>query len=139
MSNVPKGKRGESSAEFLRMSRVVKLATVRNCTKIPKKYGFGLAQPMIATATNAKTLIVYANSIRPKNQRQVQDRAESFEKAKAMLAALCSDIDDLQEMKDEISIASQVYDEWTAGVATLIVLLNGVMDSDRKRYKDLPD
>lgn len=139
MSNVPVGRRGESTAEFLRLSRKVKLDTVRYCTKIPKKYGFGLAQPMIATATKAKTLIVYANSIRPRNLTEARERSTSFMKAKAMLNSLCSDIDDLQEMKEEISISSEVFDTWTAEVATLIILLNGVTDSDGRRYKNLPE
>lgn len=94
---------------------------------------------MIQQATNAKSCIVYANSIYPRNRQEAMDRQRAFVSAKAHLYSLSSNADDLMEMRDEISIGYEAMDEWTKKIAHLIALLNGVMDSDRERYKNLPE
>jgi len=139
MSSVPKWKQGKSPAEFLKVAREVKIMTVRKSNKIPHKLWRGMAEPMIRQANDAKSLIIQGNSINPQNRREAEDRKRCFKNARAILYSLGSNVDDLLEIKEEISIGYEAIDEWTAIITKLILLMDGVMDSDARRYRELPE
>lgn len=138
MSNVPKSERKESPAEFLRVARQLKIMTVQKCNHIPKKLWMGLAMPIIQQVTEAKSAIVTGNSIYPTNHAEAADRRRYFVIARAKLYSMASNVDDLLELREQISIGYEAIDEWTSVVYRLIKLIGGVMDSDSQRYRNLP-
>ncbi|MBR3740236.1 MAG: hypothetical protein IKN04_07195 [Clostridia bacterium] len=135
MSSVPKSKRGKSPAEFLELARQLKFYTIDKCADLPKKYKQDMWDPMKRLANDAKDLILYANSIFPTNKALAEERANAFKRANAKLTALASDVDDFEWLKDEIPISYEIREEWTRMAYTLRNLVDGVMESDKKRFR----
>ncbi len=138
MSNVPKGDRGASDAEFLVAARQLKLMTVQKCSKLPKRLNHGINDPLIWQANEIKRLIVKANSIHPGTKQEAADRRRGFKLARAELFSMSSNVDDLKEMPERVSISYADMEEWTGKIHQLLNLVNGVMESDAKRYRNLP-
>jgi hypothetical protein len=51
------------------------------------------------------------------------------------LTALASDVDDFEWLKDKIPVSYEVREEWTRMIYTLRNLIDGVMESDKKRFR----
>jgi len=133
--SVPKWKQSESDAEFLRKIRELKIMNVRKCAKIPNKLQRSVGDSLRTQAANAKRLVIKANSIYPENQQEAEDRRRGFKLAIAELVALSADADDLVEM---CSYNVDAVGEWQRLIGENIRLLKGVLDGDRRRYKNLP-
>lgn len=135
MSSVPKSKRGKSPAEFLELARQLKFYTIDKCADLPKKYKQDMWDQMKLLANQAKDLILYANSIYPTNKLLATEREFAFTRANAKLTALASDVDDFEWLKDKIPVSYEVREEWTRMIYTLRNLIDGVVESDKKRFR----
>ena len=113
----------------------MKFYTIDKCADLPKKYKQDMWDPMKRLANDAKDLILYANSIFPTNKALAEERANAFKRANAKLTALASDVDDFEWLKDKIPISYEIREEWTRMAYTLRNLVDGVMESDKKRFR----
>ena len=138
MSSVHKGEREESPAEFTVCARQLKIMTVDKCAKLPRRYTHGIIDPLLKCANHIKHLVVEANSVHPTTANEAKDRREMLMIARAELFAMASDIDDMMEMKDKFNLSYEDARQWTGKVYAEIRLINGIMDSDSRRYRDLP-
>lgn len=134
MSSVVKSKRGKSPVEFLELARQLKFYTIDKCADLPKKYKQDMWDPMKLLANQAKDLIIYANSIYPTNRALLEERENAFKKANAKLTALASNVDDFEWLKDKIPVSYEIREEWTRIIYTLRKTIDGVMESDKKRF-----
>ncbi len=135
MSSVVKSKRGKSPVEFLELARQLKFYTIDKCADLPKKYKQDMWDPMKLLANQAKDLIIYANSIYPTNRALLEERENAFKKANAKLTALASNVDDFEWLKDKIPVSYEIREEWTRIIYTLRKTIDGVMESDKKRFR----
>ena len=76
------------------------------------------------------------NSVNPGNQHEAQIRRDYFVRAIAELNSLVSQVEIAAEM---FGVAPETMREWMGMVKREIDLVKGVMDSDRRRYKKLPE
>lgn len=134
--SVHKNDREESKVQFLYNARNLQIFTIHKCSHFPKRYTFYISQPIVKIATDIYDHVKRANSIYPTNQHEVQLRRDHFLQANAAVYSLVSQV----ELAGEIfSISPDVMDNWMQYVDDEIRLLKGIMDSDRDRYKNLPD
>ena len=134
--SVPRSKRGVSEAEFLHTARELQIFTLRRCKHIPKRYTFLVAKPLTNSAASVYEMAKSGNSIYPRNQHEAQLRRDYFNRAVAGVYSLVSQVEVCREM---FSIPPDMMLEWMRLCKQEIELLKGVMDSDRRRYKALPD
>lgn len=133
--SVLKNNRGESKAEFLYNARQLQIYTIRKATHFPKRYTFYISQHLVDLATDIYNDVKIANSIYVTNQHEAQIRKDFFIKAKAKCMALVSQV----ELAAEIfSIQPETMEEWMGMVDAETSLIDGVVKSDKDRYKNLP-
>lgn len=133
--SVPTGERGVAVTEFLHTARQIQIDTMRMCTGFPKRYQFYVSVPLVETARAVHTHAKRGNSIRPTNQHEVQLRRDHFLESVAALHEFVSQV----EVADEMFPVNKERMRGLMGlVKNELQLLNGVMSSDRKRYRNLP-
>ena len=136
LMSVHKNDREESSVQFLYNARNLQIYTIRKCSHFPKRYTFYISQPIVKIATDIYDHVKRANSIYPTNQHEAQLRRDHFLQANAATYSLVSQI----ELAAEIfSLEYSVMENWMKYVDDEIRLLKGIMESDRDRYKNLPE
>lgn len=134
--SVLKVNRGESKMEFLFNARQLQIYTIKQCANFPKRYTFFLAQPISQLSVDIYNDVKRGNSIYPLNQKEVQMRRNYFLRARANLYSLVSQIEVAQEM---FGIDIKHMEKWSEFINNEIKLISGVLDSDRKKYKKLPE
>ena len=134
--SVPRSKRGVSEAEFLHTARELQIFTLRRCKHIPKRYTFLMAKPLSENAASVYDMAKRGNSIYPRNQPEAQIRRDYFNHALAGVYSLVSQAEVCREM---FGITTDMMMEWMRLCKQEIELLKGIMDSDRRRYKSLPE
>lgn len=132
--SVPRAQRNESEMEFLHNARHLLTFTLRKCKKIPKRFTFSVANKITDLAWEIFGDIKQGNSIYPTNAHEVQLRRDCFLRAKAKLFDLVSKIEVAAEFTP---IDGEVMKEWMSIVHKQIALVKGVLDADKKRYKNL--
>lgn len=134
--SVVASKRGKSEAEFIANARKLELFTLQKVVHFPKRYTFYLSQPIYRSASAVHQYVKHANSIFPKNQHEAQLRRDEFIKAKAELHGLISLIGMAREM---FHISENVMTEWMELIKKELALISGEMNSEEKRYQNLPE
>ncbi len=133
--SVVRSKRGVSEMEFLNTARQLELFTMRKCKNaIPKSYTFYLGQPLALSAVAVYSNAKKGNSIYPLNPYEIQMRRSYFLKAYAELESLASQIEVVNEL---CSLSPAAMEEWSYLIYTEMTLLKGVMEKDRRRYKNI--
>ena len=132
--SVVKGKRGESSMEFLYNARKLQIYTVQRCAKFPKRYTFYMGQPIAHIGIRIHEYVKLANSIYPSNKHEAQMRRDYFIKARAECNNLVSQVEVASEM---FHIDADSVLHWMELIDTEIKLITGVMRSDKERLKNL--
>lgn len=131
---VLKNERGESKMEFLYNARQLQIYTIKQCTRFPKRYTFFLAQPIVQLSVQIYNNVKCGNSIYPINLYEVQMRRDYFLKARAKLYNLISQLEIAQEM---FGIDAKHMEEWDKYIFDEIKLIDGILKSDKTRYKNI--
>lgn len=133
--SVPKPQRSVSEMEFIRNARELQIFTIRKCKKFPTRFTFYVSIPLANRSMRIYEYVKRGNSINPANQHEVQMRRDCFLKANAELYSIISQIEVAEEL---FGLNKDVMREWTSLVDREIALVKGAMDSDKRRYKNLP-
>ena len=133
--SVPKPQRSVSEMEFIRNARELQIFTIRKCKKFPTRFTFYVSIPLANSSMRIYEYVKRGNSINPANQHEVQMRRDCFLKANAELYSIISQIEVAEEL---FGLNKDVMREWTSLVDREIALVKGAMDSDKRRYKNLP-
>ncbi len=132
--SVPRAERNESEMEFLHNARKLLTFTLRKTKKLPKRFTFSVTNKLTDLAWEILGDIKQGNSIYPTNAHEVQLRRDCFLKARAKLYDLIGKIEVAAEF---MPIESGVMKEWMSIVHKEIALIKGILDSDKKRFKNL--
>lgn len=133
--SVPKPQRSVSEMEFIRNARELQIFTIRKCKKFPTRFTFYVSIPLANSSMRVYEYVKRGNSINPANQHEVQMRRDCFLKANAELYSIISQIEVAEEL---FGLNKDMMREWTSLVDREIALVKGAMDSDKRRYKNLP-
>lgn len=133
--SVPKPQRNESEMEFLYNARKLLEFTLRRSKKIPKRFTFTLTTRLVDTAWSVYDSVKAGNSVFPSNQHEVQLRRDHFLNARAQLNVLVGQVEVAAEFAP---IDGETMREWMGLVRTELNLIKGVLDADKRRYKNLP-
>ena len=95
-----------------------------------------MAKPLSENAASVYDMAKRGNSIYPRNQHEAQIRRDYFNHALAGVYSLVSQAEVCREM---FGITTDMMMEWMRLCKQEIELLKGIMDSDRRRYKSLPE
>lgn len=135
--SVVKGKRSTSGMEFLKTARDIEEAFIDIRIHKPKRYSFYLDK-LVDLSMSMLNEAKIGNSWFPQNLDEAQCRINHFKEAIGLCQALVSQIEVIEhKFKDEgisygdVRILSDKINEE-------IRLLKGLVNGDRKRYKDLP-
>lgn len=133
--SVPKPRRSVSEMEFIRNARELQIFTIRKCKNFPRRFSFYFNIPLANAATRVYEHVKRGNSINPANQHEVQLRRDCFLQANAELYNMISQIEVAEEL---FGLNKEMMREWVSLVSREIALVKGAMDSDKRRYKNLP-
>ena len=120
--------------EFLHNAMQIEIYTRQKCKKFPKSERFTTCAALIALAREARGLLARGNEIYPTNQHEAQLRRDCFIKAKSVYADF---VQEIEICCRACGINMDVLPEWMSLIDKEITLIRGVMDNDRRRYKDL--
>lgn len=128
--------RSESKIEFLYTARLLTVSVIKSCVDSKKgRYVETVSKPVTEKAWEIYGHVKVGNSIYPTNQHEVQLRRDQFIMAKAKLHALASDIGIAHEF---YHFSDHDLDEMCGYIDKELTLIDGVLESDRKRYRNLP-
>lgn len=134
--SVVKSERGTSNLEFIYQARLLETHTIKKCTSFPKRYTFTVSLPLANLATEVHTEVLKANSIYPMNKAEARQRRAHLLEAKASLSAMVGKIEMASDLF-EIDSKKKYY--WMELVDKEFKLLVGVLESDARIAKNLPD
>ena len=164
--SVIEAKRGESSVEFLDVGRKIRAEVLRYCMKLPKRLTFYIATDTMSHANEVAGATRAANSIYVTNQHEAQIRRDLLARANNALQKLDGNLGTIydylmenpeifaegmraetdeqkKERQKKISKGKRRVANATKAITALInreaELIKGVKDSDRRRYKNLPE
>ena len=120
--------------EFLHNAMQIEIYTRQKCKKFPKSERFTTCAALIALAREARGLLARGNEIYPTNQHEAQLRRDCFIKAKSVYADF---VQEIEICCRACGINMDVLPEWMSLIDKEITLIRGVMENDRRRYKDL--
>jgi hypothetical protein len=144
--SVPKHQRGESELEFIYNARQLHIHTIRKCANFPKKYRFSISNNLESLAWDIHGNVKQGNSIYPQNQHEFQMRRDCFIMANAQLYDFISKLEVAKEamtIRDEYGrVIQEVIDDdalffWISLIEHEIKLVKGVLESDKRRFKNL--
>lgn len=132
--SVPRARRNTSVMEFLHNAMQIEIYTRQKCKKFPKSERFTTCTALIALAREARGHLARGNEIYPTNQHEAQRRRDHFNEAKGIYADF---VQEIEICCRACGINMDVLPEWMTLIDKEITLIRGVMDNDRRRYKDL--
>lgn len=121
--------------EFLNNAMEIEIYTRRKCKRFPKTERFTTSARLIDLAAEAAGHLSRGNDIYPTNQAEARDRRKHFMDAKGVYADMIREIEVCCRVD---GINMDILPAWMAMVDKEITLIRGIMDADRKRYKNLP-
>ena len=128
--------RAESKVDFIYTARLLAVSIIKSCVDTKKgRYNATVSEPTVQSAWKVYEHVKRGNSIYPTNQSEVQLRRNQFLLAKAELYVLDSKIGVAHEF---YHFSDHDLDEMGDFVDKELKLIDKVLDSDRKRYKNLP-
>lgn len=131
-----KNSRDESKIQFLDTALQLKIYTIKQCKKIPKRLTFLIATDLSDTAKEILIEVKKGNSIYPTNAHEFQLRRDCFLKAYGYTSGLISLIDVVVELS---CISGESIAEWMKLVKTEMNALKGILKSDKIRFKNFCD
>ena len=128
--------RNESKIEFVYTARLLAVSIIKSCVDTKKgRYTATVSEPAVQSAWKVYECVKRANSIYPTNQHEAQLRRDNLILAKAELYVLDSKIGVAHEF---YHFSDHDLDEMDDYIDSEHKLIDGVMESDQKRYKNLP-
>ena len=121
--------------EFLNNAMEIEIYTRRKCKRFPKTERFTTSARLIGLAAEAAGHLSRGNDIYPTNQEEARDRRRHFMAAKGVYADMIREIEVCCRVD---GINMDILPAWMAMVDKEITLIRGIIDADRKRYKNLP-
>lgn len=137
MSSVLSRYRQEAKTDFLYKARLLCVSVIKSCVDSKKgRYTATVSEPVVQAAWDVYGYVKMANSIYPKNKHEAQLRRDQFLLARAALYKLDSRIGVAHEF---YHFSDHDLDEMGKLVDDEMELIKKMLDSDQKRYKNLPD
>ena len=113
----------------------IEIYTRRKCKRFPKTERFTTSARLIGLAAEAAGHLSRGNDIYPATQHDAQRRRAHFIDARGVYADMIREVEVCCRVD---GINMDILTAWMAMIAKEITLINGVIDADRKRYKNLP-
>ena len=129
--------RGETGVDYV--DNAIKLAgfAMNTCRKaIPKGYTFYGGTKICETAIEVASHADRANGIYPTNKDEARMRRKELLLARAALKDLVVWV---ASMFEAIHFEMKILEEWSMYIDKEFALLAGILDSDARRAKSLPD
>jgi len=130
--SVATGNRNESTAEFLYNARQLQIYTMQRTKNWPTRWRYDVSSPLCQDARYVYMELKAGNNIWPKDAHEAQMRRDHFLNARGRLDGMIAQIEVACELME---VSDKVLREWSAMAAREITLINGVMESDRKRFR----
>lgn len=134
--SVHKSQQTPSNQQFVKTARELELYTIKKCVGFPKRYTFYVSERLANLASTVYEECVKANSIFPTKQWEYKLRRKHLVEARASARALVAKIESAAELFD---IDYEKIEYWMGFVDEEIRLLNGLLESDASRFKNLPE
>ena len=122
--------------EFLYTAMQIEIYTRQKCKKFPKSERFTTCAGLISLASEARGYLARGNEIYPSCQRDAQLRREYFIKAKSVYADF---VQEIEICCRACGVNIDIMPEWMGLIDKEITLIRGVLDNDRRRYKNLQE
>ena len=139
MSEVLRRNRRQSGLDFVDNAADLEATTRKFCKNnsiVPKSYTFYGGTDLYHLSREIHSGVVRGNSIYPTNQREARLRRKYLLEAYAALRDMISLV---SSMDDSIGFKEEVYEEWSRLLYKENNLIKNVLESDKKRYQNLPE
>ena len=130
--SVPKGERNTSTMEFLATARNLQIFTLRKTKKFPTRWRADISTPLVLDTRYVYQCLKMGNNRWPTNAHEAQIRRDYFLQARGRLDSF---IAQLKIACEVCEVNEKVLREWSMLAAEEIKLINGVIESDRRRFK----
>ena len=131
--SVPSGKRNLSKMEFLYNARRLQIYTMQRTKDWPTRWRYDVSSPLVQDARYVYTELKAGNNISyPRDAHEAQMRRDHFLNARGRLDGMIAQIEIACEL---LNVSEKFLREWSAMAAQEISLINGVLESDRKRFR----
>jgi hypothetical protein len=134
--SVPRSQRKESATDFLYYARQLRILSLQKYKTVSKTHRFTIGLPLCESTRIIYNKVKQANTIYPKRKWEANMRRKLFWEAYAETQSLISDLEVAQEVLqfDE----KHLYD-WMEIVDKELSKIKGIMESDEKRFGNLPE
>lgn len=132
--SVPRSQRKTSAPEFILNARKLQIFTIKLVDNFPNRRKQSTGYPLIADARFIHESVKKANNLFPTNQHECQMRRNYLLQARGRLDSMIAQIEVACEV---CKVKDKALKEWSALCANEITLINGVLESDKRRYSRL--
>lgn len=142
--SVPTGERGESPVQFVATADEIEIYTIQRCAKFPQEYREYILKDIAHLASAAASNVLAGNSIYPVKPKggdltryieDVKRRRNYFKKALEYYKVLGNKVSKLYKIKKPTRKHRNQRKKWAQLIGSEIKLLQGVLESDQKRYR----
>ncbi len=143
MSGVYARNREPTTVDFIESAWELRLYTLKICVKFPQRYKQWITDYIVRFSASAHIHAYEANRIYPKTKAEAEKRKAELTKAYNALDQMYAQID-LAYQTFQFDNATNgktntaILEQWLPLVSKTQKLIKGVMESDRKRFKNLP-
>lgn len=143
MSGVYARNRKPTSIDYIEAVWELRIYTLKICVRFPQRYKKWVTDYIVYFSAQAHINAFEANKIYPKTKLDAEKRKEYLQKAYNALDQMYAQIDLAYQTfqfdnANGAKTNSEILKQWLPLVSKSQKLIKGVMESDRKRFKDLP-
>ena len=135
--SVRKAERDESSIEFLKVLMDIEKWCVRKTNVCPKKYRFIVNTQLLSHSANAYSNAKMGNSVKVHDTTTRSLREKHIMKSYVAVQAFVSQLDVIYEVCRSDFMTDNELLEISGMAFDAMKLLNGLMKSDKERYKGI--
>ena len=144
MGSTPAWKMLPSDTDFIYYARGIEIETKKACKSLGKSNTFYIGVPLSESATNIHRFLKLGNGIYPRNQHEVQIRRDWMIRAKTEMEFFISELEVAKELSPQKTNDNNKGLDF--GILEVISglcwkelgLIKGIIESDKKRYVNLP-
>lgn len=134
---VRKSQRSVSKTEFLTQLRDYAKTFLLYQNNCPVKFRHYVENNMLAYSISAYTHAMIGNSIQPRDSDEVKERRRQMVTARKRIFSVVSQLEVFYEAYKSDALSNRQMEQMSDKGKDIIKLLNGVIDSDRQRYKNI--
>jgi len=134
--SVPAWDRSKSEMDFITYSRKLEIYTKKKCSHFKKSYTFYEGIPLANLAQKVHHTLIDANSRYPLDKEEARDRRKLMLEARGAIKDMISELEVAKEVIPTLDYDTFQY--WSGLCYDVLRLINGVIQKDRERYKNLP-